>query len=325
MIHIAIIGCGQIGSRHLQALSKIENGAVIFLVDPLAKNIQRSQKRFIEVLPQDQRHKFQINLREIDNIGSDIDIAIISSTASSRSMLTKKLLSHTKVKYIIFEKFLFQNRADYKEIQDLLKFKKIKAWVNQWMSSSFAFNEMNNWFGNDLQEIKIDGRNWGMCCNSVHYLEYFDYISSRQGLIISNSNIDSKVLKSKRNDYFELTGIVTVKSKSGMKMTLTSQNLKTDGIINIRMLGKNKTLDASFSGNTIICKYYDELAGENCKQYEIPMQSQLTGNIVEKIFYNESCSLPTFDQSVRQHLLIFDCFKIAFKQQLQLINKCPIT
>jgi len=324
-MHIAIIGCGQIGSRHLQGLSKIENGAVIFLVDNLDSNIQRSIKRFKEVLPQDQRHKFQVNIRDIDKIECDIDIAIFSSTAATRSMLTKKFLSYTKVKYIIFEKFLFQNRADFKEIQDLLKFKKIKAWVNQWMSSSYAFKEMNNWFGNDLQEIKIDGRNWGMCCNSVHYLDYFDYISSRQGLIISNSNIDSKVINSKRNDNFELTGMITVKSKSGMKMTLTSQNLKTDGIVNIRMLGKSKTLDASFFKNTIICKYYDELAGENCKQYEIPLQSQLTGNIVEKIFYNESCSLPTYDQSVRQHLIIFDCFKIVFKQQLQLINKCPVT
>jgi len=276
-------------------------------------------------LPQDRRHKFQINLRDIDNIECDIDIAIISSTALSRAMLTKTLLSNTKVKNIIFEKFLFQNRADYKEIQDLLKFKKINAWVNQWMSSSLAFNEMNNWFGNDLQEIKIDGRNWGMCCNSVHYLEYFDYISSRQGLLISNSNIDSKVLNSKRNNYFELTGTLTVKSKSGMKMILTSQNLKNDGVVNISMRGKSKTLDASFSGNTIKCKYYDELAGENCKQYEIPFHSQTTGNIVEEIFYNESCSLPTFNQSVRQHLILFDCFKIIFKQQLQLINKCPIT
>ncbi|MDC1318303.1 hypothetical protein N8Z61_02845 [Candidatus Thioglobus sp.] len=276
-------------------------------------------------MPQDRRHKFQINLRDIDNIECDIDIAIISSTALSRAMLTKTLLSNTKVKNIIFEKFLFQNRADYKEIQDLLKFKKINAWVNQWMSSSLAFNEMNNWFGNDLQEIKIDGRNWGMCCNSVHYLEYFDYISSRQGLLISNSNIDSKVLNSKRNNYFELTGTLTVKSKSGMKMILTSQNLKNDGVVNISMRGKSKTLDASFSGNTIKCKYYDELAGENCKQYEIPFHSQTTGNIVEEIFYNESCSLPTFNQSVRQHLILFDCFKIIFKQQLQLINKCPIT
>ncbi|MDC1318304.1 hypothetical protein N8Z61_02850 [Candidatus Thioglobus sp.] len=46
MMHIAIIGCGQIGSRHLQALSKIENGAIIFLSDLLPKNIQRSLKRF---------------------------------------------------------------------------------------------------------------------------------------------------------------------------------------------------------------------------------------------------------------------------------------
>jgi len=326
MINIAIIGCGQIGSRHLQALSKIENGALIVLIDSSPARIQTSLKRFYEVVTQDQLQKFQIIIRDINNIECDIDVAIIASTSSTRSESTKKLLSCTKVKYIIFEKFLFQDRVDYKEIQNLLKLKKIKSWVNQWMSSSIAFNEMNDWFENDLQEIKVDGKNWGMCCNSVHYLEYLDYISSRQGLIISDSNIDNAVLKSKRDGYYELTGTLTVKSKSGIKMTLTSQNLKNNNDdIYIHMMGKGKTLDASLSGNTLKCIYYNEFSEKIYKEYELPLQSQITSNIVEQLFYHKSCSLPTYEQSIKQHLIIFDCFKRVFKQQLGLINKCPIT
>ena len=324
-MNIVIVGCGQIGSRHLQALSKIQNGAMIYLVDSSSKRISTSIERFEEVVIKSNRDKFKINVRKINKIGCDIDIAIISTTSKSRATLTKKLISKSKVKYIIFEKFLFQDRKDFKDIQNLLKLKKIKSWVNQWMSSSFAFNEMKDWFGSNLREIKVDGKNWDICCNSVHYLEYLDYISLRKGLSIIDYSFDKKILKSKRPGFFELTGMVTVQSKCGIKMTLISHNLENDNIVNIHMLGKGKTLDAIFSDYTIKCTYISESSGKVVKDYDIPLQSDITGDIIEQIFYNESCSLPTYDESMRQHLKLFDCFKGVFEQQLEIIDRCPIT
>ena len=325
ILNIVIIGCGHIGSRHLQALSKIQNGAMIYLVDSSPRLISTAIERFEEVVLKSNRDNFKINVREINKIRCDIDIAIISTTSKSRAILTKKLISNNRVKYIIFEKFLFQDKKDFKDIQNLLKLKKIKSWVNQWMSSSFAFNEMKDWFGSDLREIKVDGKNWDICCNSVHYLEYLDFISLRKGLTISDYSFDNKILKSKRPGYFELTGMVTIQSKCGVKMTLISHNLENDNIVNIHMLGKGKALDAIFSGSTIKCTYISEFSRKVIKEYDIPLQSDITGDIVEQIFYNGSCSLPTYDESMKQHLKLFDCFKGVFEQQLEVIDRCAIT
>ena len=50
MLNIAIIGCGQIGSRHLQALSLIKEGAIIYLVDNSPESIDISKERFEQVV-----------------------------------------------------------------------------------------------------------------------------------------------------------------------------------------------------------------------------------------------------------------------------------
>mgnify|MGYP006093042417 CR=1 FL=1 len=325
MLNIAIIGCGQIGSRHLQALATMKQGAIFYLVDSSNQSIETSKKRFKEAVTQNDKSKFEIKVRKIDKIECDLDFAIISSTSSSRAMLTERLLSCTKVKYIIFEKFLFQNKNDYRNIQNLLKEKKVKAWVNQWMSSSIPFKEMAEWFGPDLEEITIVGQNWGMGCNSVHYLEYLDEISGRRGLTVTESNLDSKVIESKRPGYYELTGSVTIKSETGIKMTLVSENLETDGIVNFQMTGKSKGLEATLSNEILKCNYDNKLSGKTSKEYTIQLQSEKTGDIVEGISNDGSCALPTYGQSMKQHLMIFDCFQSVFKKQFKLSNTCPIT
>jgi hypothetical protein len=325
MLNIAIIGCGQIGSRHLQALASIKEDATIFLVDSNNQSIDTAKKRFKQVLVPSISGKFIVKVREIDKIQSNIDFAIISTTSSNRAAITRSLLSSSRVKYIIFEKFLFSDRQDYKNIQDLLKAKKVEAWVNQWMSSSNAFQEMNNWVGDDLQEISVSGENWGMACNSVHFIEYFDVITGGKDLKLVDCNIDSKILESKRLGYFELTGSITIESESGVKMNISCDFAKNIGFQKIQMIAGSKSLEATLVDQNFKCNYYDALNGNSFKEQVIPYQSEMTGSILEGIYLNESCSLPTYEQSIKHHLLLFDCFQNVFKKQLNLNNICPIT
>ena len=101
MLNIAIIGCGQIGSRHLQGLKTISGGANIYLVDVSAQSIDTALRRFHE---RNMGDKFSLQVRLINQIDVDIDCAIISTDSSARSFVTNQLLRHTNVKNIIFEK-----------------------------------------------------------------------------------------------------------------------------------------------------------------------------------------------------------------------------
>lgn len=328
MLHIAIIGCGQIGSRHLQALSEIKNGATIYLVDTSAQSIKTAKERFEEVINHNESIKFEIKVSEINQIIDEIDVAIIATSSLIRASVTKKLLSYVTVKNIIFEKFLFQNRFEYANISALLKEKKVKAWVNQWMSSSIPFIEMAEWFGNDLKEVHVEGKNWGLACNSVHFVEYFDVITGKGKLTVKENKLDNKIIESKRPGYFELTGSLSIESETGAELHLEcvhEKKLGNNKLINIRMKGKGRHLEASLLNNILKCDYHDDLSGGSFKEYATPMQSERTGSIIESIYSNNNCTLPTYEQSVKQHLVLFDCFEGIFKKQFKLNGSCPIT
>ena len=49
MINIAVIGAGQIGSRHLQALSQLNRLTNIQIVDPDYKSLERAREIFLQV------------------------------------------------------------------------------------------------------------------------------------------------------------------------------------------------------------------------------------------------------------------------------------
>ena len=303
----------------------MEQGATIYLVDELVSSVDLAIERFNSVLSKALKSHFEIKVRKINEIETDIDIAIISTSSQVRAKVTQELLVNNKVQYILFEKFLFQNRKDYSEIQIILKQKKVKAWVNQWMSSSVAFNEMAAWVGDGLKEISVDGKGWGLACNSVHFLDFLDSISGREGLKINKIDINNECFESKRSGFFELTGGISIQSARGIILNLSSKGIDSDNVIHIKMDGGNKCLEATLSIGEINCVFHAEDDEVSIKKYTLPMQSRITGGIVENICQNDTCTLPTYDQSIKHHLILFDCFSDVFKGNLGLADNCPIT
>jgi ubiquinone/menaquinone biosynthesis C-methylase UbiE len=51
MVNIAVVGAGQIGSRHLQALSLIDREARLQIVDPSSQSLATAKERFETVNP----------------------------------------------------------------------------------------------------------------------------------------------------------------------------------------------------------------------------------------------------------------------------------
>jgi hypothetical protein len=101
--------------------------------------------------------------------------------------------------------------------------------------------------------------------------------------------------------------------------------MNLDNVLNIKMSGKNKRLEATYSPGEMNCVFYIGQAEACIKKYTIPMQSQTTASIVKNIIQNGTCTLPTYEQSTKHHLVLFDCFKDVFKENLGLSNNCPIT
>ena len=121
MVKLAIIGSGQLGSRHLQALSLLDRPALIFVVDPNEDSLKIAEKRFLEISNADNKIVDIKYIKNIDNLPNSIDLAIISTNSDIRRTIIENLLINSRINYLILEKVLFQKIEDFSYVDTLLK------------------------------------------------------------------------------------------------------------------------------------------------------------------------------------------------------------
>ena len=128
MYKIAIIGCGQIGSRHLQGLMKLEFPILIDVVDSSEEAIKLAKYRATEIdsIVNSNDIRYFSSITEIED---DIDLCIIATSAKVRLKVLKLLLTLKKVKYLVLEKVLFQSIDEYVIAQELLDFHEYGCYV----------------------------------------------------------------------------------------------------------------------------------------------------------------------------------------------------
>jgi len=128
MINIAIIGAGQLGSRHLQALASLKQNVFIQVIDSSVDSLKTAEIRFKEVsAPFNGLISFHT---EITALKKNIEIAIIATSSKVRRTVVEQLVANSKVQHLILEKFLFVKEEDYDAVDKLLDTHHIKTWVN---------------------------------------------------------------------------------------------------------------------------------------------------------------------------------------------------
>src|SRR3989344_1898284 len=98
MVAIMIIGAGNIGSRHLQALARVPQPLAITVIDPSPESLKIAQKRFEEI-PQAAPHHIQYQAAIPEAAGA-IDIAIIATTSSHRRAALESLPAIHPVRFM---------------------------------------------------------------------------------------------------------------------------------------------------------------------------------------------------------------------------------
>ena len=326
MLRIAIAGCGDIGSRHLQSLAQLEESASILLIDPSSDAIAKAKSRFEDILPNKARGLISIRECLLEEVPPEIDVAIISSSSGVRTSLTRELLKHTRPKYIIFEKFLFIEKSDYEVIGSLLRERNIKAWVNQWMSSTYAFRRMAKWFTRENPtSVEVSGDGWGLACNAVHFIELFDYLNSRGKLTLNSCMLDDGMLPGKRVGYFEVTGKIAICIANGAMLEMVSHRAKSKGLYSITMKNKKIMARAVMAIDKMSCDYIDGAKSFH-EDYIVPRQYNITVSIVQNLMLFGECELPGFDRSAYQHKLVLGCIDSHFREKCNWTGVgCPIT
>jgi len=220
MYKIAVIGAGQLGSRHLQGLAKIDFPVAVSVVDPSTASLTLSHERFSQTPQRGNvvRIDFETSL---GHLCGDIDLAILATTADVRAAATRELLDNTTVRNILFEKILFQAETDYDSIANLLERKKINAWVNCARRVFPFYLELRKVISDHERIVlTVQGGEWGLACNAIHFIDLIAFLSTEYEARFICDTLDKELIDSSRKNFVELTGTLQGRYSNGSEFYL---------------------------------------------------------------------------------------------------------
>jgi len=338
MLNLAIIGCGQIGSRHLQSLAMLNGGAAIHLVDPSRESLALCEARLAEAVPSGRKGAFSLFLHGgCQDLPQTLDAAIIASGSMQRARLCSNLLSVSRPRFLLLEKFLFSRVVDYARMENLILEMAVPTHVNQWLATTPSFRIIlsNLGISIDLEtrschrhgpiNMRVWGAGWGLCCNAVHYLEPFQLITGNEDPILAEASFRPGFVESKRKGYRELLGHLRFNARDGSRLVLDCEDGSPADFISIEIEHLDNRVHLGFFLDRFECMFL--CGGKSWKEtLPIPRQSQSTHMILETFLQTGVCGLPDLSTSSAQHLLLLNLFLDHFRKYDPGIGDiCPIT
>lgn len=322
MLNLAIIGCGQIGSRHLQSMALLEEEATIYLVDPSHESMGKASALFRQVYsPETNSASHLICSRGIKDLPARLDLIVVATASDKRAAAVADIVGKIELEYIILEKFLFPREEDYTVVGSLLENRKVSCFVNQWTTSLTSFRRVARKLGQGPFHMSVDAAGWGLCCNAVHILEFFDFLTGEESCSPTSSHVES-VIPAKRSGFFEILGQFEFATPGGSTISLACRRGQPASVIPLSIRSATQSVNLEFGLDYLTARW---MSGET-ETFHIPYQSKLTHRFVEALTSSGTCTLPHYQRSARQHLLLLQAFLPHFVAAgVSAGDMCPIT
>ncbi|XOV79195.1 MAG: Gfo/Idh/MocA family oxidoreductase [Aestuariibacter sp.] len=323
---LAVIGAGQLGSRHLQALSLLDSENIhIQVLDLNQASLEVAEQRMKAMNYESNR--FHVDyISDYKELYSDIDVVVIATGADVRFRAISSLLEVASVRYLILEKVLFQTELEYAETFSLLEKHDVAAWVNCPQRTWDIYQQIRAEITQDsVIEMSVTGGQWGLACNAIHYIDLFAFLSESPVLNVSTERLLPKTVPSKRDSFIELVGTMTAWTENGSHLILRSFE-ESDAPVLVTIdsgthrftIRENERHFMKSSGSKGWC--WDE------DDYKVPYQSEATNRLVEQLMASGTCSLSTYSDSMSLHLPLIRAINNYLTALTNTeVTKCPIT
>ena len=323
MKQIAIIGAGQLGSRHLQGLAQLPSAYRIDVVDPSESSLATAQERF-EAVRADGSPRIVRYLSSMDALPRELDYVIVATNADVRLRVLRELLGRCAVQYALLEKVLFQCLEDYAEAQELIRAHGVRAWVNCSRRAYPIYAEVKAFFANDpVRRFSVSGRDWGIGSNSVHFLDLLGMVTNRTPCAVSTAGLDQELAPGKRPNTVEFTGSLRGAFEGGAVFELSSTSTATSLIVEFEATSRSCVVDET-GGIAVFID--DSVSEERRVQFTAPLASQMAAPIASQVLADGQCELPTYEESIKFHVPLIEALSAHTRGRRGSASTCcPVT
>lgn len=277
-----------------------------------------SQERWLEVAaPGATQHRLNL-CRSLAELPRQVDVAIVATPADVRPTIVAGITEQSQVNYWILEKVLARSVEALQQIRNSVGTAS-QAWVNTprralpWHQAIKAALVPGR-----PMEIRVDGGDWGLACNSIHFLDMFAWLTGEKLEDIRTDGLEPQWGAGKRPGNMEVMGTLDARFSGGSSVQLTAR--PGDVVYAFKFTDGEHVW------------HMDEVAGTASRMDglaipgRIPYQSEVTGGLVETLLETGSCALPTLDQSAQTHSVLLRALLSHWQRH---VNACatevPIT
>jgi predicted dehydrogenase len=317
--HIAIVGAGGIGQRHLQScLTLPAADYALHVVEPDAAT--REQAKAL-VGAAGVVHWYDA----VAGLPPQLDIAIIATRADIRARVTREVIEITAARRLILEKVLFQRASDFAQMAELFERAGAAVWVNCPRRMWPVYHDLAARIRPDrIVRIESVGRSWDIGCNAIHFLDLFAFLTATAEAVVDAVEL-GVVQPAKRNGMLHIEGAIAG--------SLAAPDRRSVGFSIVSQpdhKGPQRIVIGTVDGDVMVeedsAVTVTDPSGATTP-YAIPFQSQLTAAAVQALVLSGNCELAPYALSRQLHEALLDPLRAALGRAGQLTDPdlCPVT
>lgn len=302
MNKVIIIGVGNIGKRHLQAVVNSTNIDKIICYD-LFKETTESILTFCETNNiSDSRITLLYKEEEVLEQTNKESIVIIATTAKNRLPLFESIISK-KPKAIIVEKPVVQNSYEFGLLKEWINQNNIPVYVNFIAHAQPFYQKIKEEVSSSNELTFYTSMPlWGLSTVGIHQIELFLWLT---GGVTFKASYGKwfKTYEQKRKGFHDIAGIINIDLENGKFATINSK-LNPDGVSSINIISDTKSYTILENLDTLIT--VDKENGVKIEPLNVRFVSMYMNEVVDSIIDGERIILPSIQESEASHKILFE-------------------
>jgi predicted dehydrogenase len=321
-----MVGCGELGSRHLQALSALAGVGEIEVVEPRLEALKMGRERVQQVPDRNEAIKYRwlTSLQEASPAG---DLCVVATRADVRCRLVREVAEKLSYSKFLIEKFVAQSVIDYEALREFSERSGVCVWVNCKTRAHASHKRVKQHLDpSESLVLTLIGGNHGLANNGIHAADLFVFYDESNRIKGAGGRVDPQLHPSKKREgVFDLSGTLMGQSDKGSQFVLSfTADDEVPAYFSIFSPRYRAIVD------DMMRTFYESTRESGWRWTSIPLEenmmvSNMTRRFVADILANNACELPTLEQCYPAHRFILEELQPHFQNLLDTSSdRCPV-
>lgn len=313
---ILIVGCGNIGRRHIEALAAAARPVRVIGIEP-GEGARAQAEELITPFANGSKV-----LADMDGVPETVDLAIIATSAAHRRSAFEAMLSRCTPNAVIFEKVLFTTRADLDAVGKLLTARAIPAFVNCGRRGFPAYDRLRGLLSTQRGlSMEVKGAGWNLGSNAIHFIDLAEHVLGDRTIALDETGLDPKPEPARIAGCVDLFGTLRGTLAGGGTIAI-SQDRAPGSPVSVTFFGGGESWCIEESAKRLT--HRNAAGEERVEAFETLFVSGMP-YLYTDILDGKGCRLTPYEQSAAQHALFLDAFRRRLGLSTAEDVPCPIS